>query len=193
MLSFRVIIAAAAFVLGALAGDASVRGAANKVQGCASAISLIEQGEGYRDCTYVDTTGHKTICYGFNLETGSARGKIEHLGLRWDRVYNHCGCKTSGAGCVNQHQCESLLKEAVDAAAAGAKRVFGRQCDCVQNVLTDMTYNLGEAGISKFGTFRKLIQSHQWNQAANDLYGTLWCKQVGTRCTRNAGIISHGC
>jgi len=156
-------------------------------------MSLIEQAEGYRDCTYVDTTGHKTICYGFNLATGSARSKIEAQGLNWDKVYNHCGCGTSGAGCVSQGQCQNLLQGAVETAAAGAKRVFGQQCECVQNVLTDMTYNLGEAGISGFGTFRKYIEGHEWNQAANDLYSTLWCKQVGSRCTRDAGIISHGC
>ncbi len=161
--------------------------------GCESAISLIEQAEGYRDCTYVDTTGHKTICYGFNLATGGAREKIERQGLNWDRVYNHCGCGTSGAGCVSQHQCQNLLRGAVDIAAAGAEHVFGRQCECVQNVLVDMTYNLGEAGIASFGTFRSYIEKHDWNQAANDLYGTLWCKQVGSRCTRDAGIISRGC
>jgi len=161
--------------------------------GCESAISLIEQAEGYRDCTYVDTTGHKTICYGFNLATSSARSKIESQGLSWDRVYNHCACGTSGAGCVSQGQCQNLLEGAVKTAAAGAQRVFGNQCACVQNVLTDMTYNLGEAGIASFGTFRSYIEKHDWNQAANDLYGTLWCKQVGSRCTRDAGIISRGC
>ena len=32
-----------------------------------SDIDLIKQGEGLRLCTYKDTMGIKTVCYGFNL------------------------------------------------------------------------------------------------------------------------------
>lgn len=32
--------------------------------GCQDATTLIKNAEGFRACTYVDTTGHKTICYG---------------------------------------------------------------------------------------------------------------------------------
>ncbi len=35
---------------------------------CPTGQSLVQQAEGFEACTYVDTTGHKTICYGFNLE-----------------------------------------------------------------------------------------------------------------------------
>ena len=160
---------------------------------CESATSLIESAEGYRDCTYVDTTGHKTICYGFNLAANGAESKIQSVGGNWNTVYNHCACGTSGAGCLSQNQCAELLSGAVQQAAEGAERVFGNQCPCIQAVLTDMTYNLGEAGISTFGTFKSYIESHNWAAAASDIKGTLWCRQVGNRCTRDAGIIAQGC
>ena len=160
---------------------------------CESATALIEAAEGYRDCTYVDTTGHKTICYGFNLAAGGAKSKVESVGGNWDRVYNHCACGTSGAGCLNQHQCAELLSGAVSAAEAGARRVFGNQCPCIMAVLTDMTYNLGEGGISSFTTFKRYIEEQNWSAAASDIKGTLWCSQVGSRCYRDAGIIAQGC
>eukprot|EP00041_Stephanoeca_diplocostata_P004516 m.46477 g.46477 ORF g.46477 m.46477 type:complete len:201 (-) comp15162_c0_seq1:546-1148(-) len=159
---------------------------------CQSALSLIEQAEGYRDCTYVDTTGHKTICYGYNLDNGAAsKDGIAKVGGNWDTVYDHCACPNGG--CLSKAQCVELLSTDVNKAKLAAAEVFGEQCECVQNVLTDMTYNLGKAGISSFGTFVSLIKAHSWSAAADDARRTLWCRQVGSRCTRDADIIAKGC
>jgi GH24 family phage-related lysozyme (muramidase) len=152
---------------------------------CESALSLIEKAEGFRACTYTDTTGHKTICYGFNLATSGAKEKVEQVGGDFAKVW--------AGGCLTQHQCAELLESEVKLAAAAEHHVFGSICSCIDAVLTDMTYNLGEAGIESFTTFRSLIAKREWSAAANDLKGTLWCRQVGSRCTRNVGIIAHGC
>ena len=37
--------------------------------------------QGKRLCVYVDTTGHKTIGVGYNLDQGSARSDIASIGL----------------------------------------------------------------------------------------------------------------
>eukprot|EP00729_Bicosta_minor_P009532 gene9532-33184_t len=71
--------------------------------------------------------------------------------------------------------------------------VFGAQCGCIDAVLTDMTYNLGYAGVSSFKTFIGYIKNQQWGEAATDIRGTLWCKQVGNRCARDASLIASGC
>ena len=55
-----------------------------------------------------------------------------------------------------------------------------------------MTYNLGEAGLASFNTFNSLMEAGEWDQAADDLSGTLWCSQVGSRCTRDQNQI-RGC
>ena len=41
------------------------------------ASSIITRHEGSRKCVYVDTTGHKTIGVGFNLDAPGARTVIE--------------------------------------------------------------------------------------------------------------------
>ncbi|EGD74028.1 hypothetical protein PTSG_05725 [Salpingoeca rosetta] len=153
---------------------------------CESATNLIKQAEGYRPCTYVDTTGHKTICYGFNLDAAGAKSKVQAVGGNWDQVYNH-------GGCLSQTQCNELLAGEVSAASTNARRIFGNQCSCIDAVVTDMTYNLGYAGMSSFTTFISLIKQHDWSKAASDVRGTLWCRQVKSRCTRDAGIIANGC
>ena len=71
------------------------------------------------------------------------------------------------------------------------KHIYGDSitCKCAEYVLVDMTYNLGEGGLSTFNTFNSLMESGQWDAAADDLQGTLWCSQVGTRCTRDTNQI----
>jgi len=81
----------------------------------------------------------------------------------------------------------------VRSAAQDAAMVFGAQCGCIDAVLTDMTYNLGYAGVSSFKTFIGYIKNQQWGEAATDIRGTLWCKQVGNRCARDASLIASGC
>eukprot|EP00049_Salpingoeca_infusionum_P024209 m.15227 g.15227 ORF g.15227 m.15227 type:complete len:169 (-) comp6536_c0_seq1:154-660(-) len=152
---------------------------------CQSALDLIKAAEGFRACEYVDTTGHKTICYGFNLDASGAKAKVEAVGGNWNSVIN--------GGCLSQSQCTSLLQSEVNKAAGSAASIFGSQCSCIQAVLTDMTYNLGAAGMASFTTFNGLIRKHDWSAAASDIKGTLWCRQVGSRCTRDAGIIANGC
>ena len=152
---------------------------------CDSAMTLIEQAEGFRACEYMDTTGHRTVCYGFNLDAYGAKSKVEAVGGDFNKVYN--------GGCLSQAQCQKLLESEVQAAASSAASIFGYQCTCIQAVLTDMTYNLGASGMGSFHTFISLIKSHNWSGAASDLKGTLWCRQVGNRCSRDTSIIARGC
>lgn len=122
---------------------------------------------------------------GYNLDNGNARSEIERVGGNWNSVIN--------GGCLSQSQCWQLLETEVAVAASGEAQIYGSQCSCITAVLTDMTYNLGEGGLSSFTTFNSYIREHNWAAAASDIKGTLWCRQVGNRCTRDAGIIAAGC
>ena len=113
------------------------------------------------------------------------------MGLDYDTVKNHCSC-SSGAECVTDTQCQQLLQKDVDSAAAAAQSL-ANVCACEEAVVTDLAYNLGKAGLSQFTTFLGYMNNQQWSQAASDLRGTLWCRQVGGRCTRDTGLIENGC
>eukprot|EP00929_Paragymnodinium_shiwhaense_P105689 TRINITY_DN70745_c0_g1_i1.p2 TRINITY_DN70745_c0_g1~~TRINITY_DN70745_c0_g1_i1.p2 ORF type:complete len:186 (+),score=37.55 TRINITY_DN70745_c0_g1_i1:37-558(+) len=153
---------------------------------CESAQSLIEQAEGYRACEYVDTQGHPTVCYGFNLDKSNAAQQIAAVGGDYSKV--------RAGGCLSQSQCTQLLQMDMQSAVSGEEQVFGSSiCYCVTQALIDMTYNLGTGGISSFTTFRSYIEAGEWAKAAQDARGTLWCSQVGSRCTRDASIIEAGC
>ena len=157
------------------------------LQTCPTDLALIQQGEGFRSCKYLDTMGIPTICYGYNLKNGSARADISSVGGNFDQVM-------SGAQCLSQAQCTTLLQKRVNVARSGESAIFGNSitCACAKNVLVDMTYNLGQAGLASFNQFNSLMKQGKWAAAAQDLAGTAYCRQVGTRCTRNQNIIK-GC
>ena len=153
--------------------------------GCSSAQELVERHEGYRSCEYVDTTGHRTICFGFNLERADARSRVTAVGGDFDKVYN--------GGCLSHGQCVDLLSVDFKTAESNERAVFGSVCSCVEAVLVDMTYNLGKAGIEGFGTFRRYIEEKNYKAAGEHLKGTLWCRQVKSRCTDDVEQIERGC
>ena len=153
--------------------------------GCQSDLSLIEQGEGFRSCMYKDTMGIPTVCYGFNLNKGSAASQVAAVGGNYSSV-------KSGSQCLSQSQCEKLLSADVNTARSGQHAIYGSKvsCQCAKDVLVDMTYNLGQYGLSTFHTFNSLIEQGRWTEAASDLRtGTAWCGQVGNRCARNMNQI----
>ena len=55
-----------------------------------------------------------------------------------------------------------------------------------------MYFNLGDAGLCRCNAFLDLINKGQYEQAADDLKGTLWCSEVGNRCIDDASIITQG-
>ena len=146
---------------------------------CESDTDLIKSAEGYRSCMYYDTQGYKTICYGYNLDQSGAQQEVTSAGGDYNDAIN--------GGCLSQSVCNNLLNDAVSSAEAGEQSIYGNvSCYCAKEVLVDMTYNLGVSGLSGFYTFNSYIEEQNWDAAADDLYGTLWCSQVGNRCSRDA-------
>ena len=149
---------------------------------CQSDLQLVQQGEGFRACKYNDTKGIPTICYGYNLSRGQARSDITSVGGNYDSVM--------AGGCLTQSQCTTLLNKDMGSARSGAQSVFGTlKCSCAQAVAVDMTYNLGTAGIRGFPNFIASMKSGNWSKASADAKDSLWCRQVGTRCTRDTNQI----
>ena len=150
----------------------------NLAGSCQSDIDLVKNGEGFRPTMYHDTKGIATICYGYNLERGNARSDLSSVGANYDAVM-------SGAS-MSQSQCTTLLDKEMGKARSGAQAVFGSlKCSCAQAVAVDMTYNLGQSGIGGFHHFIADMKAGNWKQAQVDGKDSLWCRQVGSRCSRN--------
>merc|ERR1719453_2697866 len=151
-----------------------------------SANSLIKDGEGLRTKMYYDTMGIPTVCYGYNLRNGNARSAVKKAGGDYDSIMN--GQATS------QKVCDNLLKKEVDVAKSAAKSIFGSlKCSAAQDVAIDMTYNLGSGGMRGFPNFIKAMKAGNWQTAAAEGKNSLWCSQVGRRCSRNMNQITSCC
>jgi len=153
------------------------------------ASSLIAQHEGSKACSYSDTTGHKTVGVGFNMDDSS--------GDQWSAICPDCppyAAVYSGAQCLSPGNIDTLLAHSLQpAAAAAAADVsnYGSMCCGVQNVVTDMAFNIGS--LSGFPTLVGYFEAGNWAAAASDMKGTLWCSQVGERCTQDAAMVAAGC
>jgi len=151
------------------------------------ARSLISNHEGKRACVYIDTRGHPTVGIGYNLDNSGARQAIAAVGADYDKV-------RSGSQCLSDSQIMQLFAPSYQSAVSSAKRFvssFDSLCCTVQEVMTDMSYNLGS--LSGFNTFVSLINSGQWSAAAADGRQTAWCGQVGSRCSDDMGRVQQGC
>jgi GH24 family phage-related lysozyme (muramidase) len=108
----------------------------------ARCAGLIAGHEGKRLCVYKDTRGIPTIGIGYNLDNGGARQAIAKVGANYDKVL-------SGAQCLTDAQVMELFEPSYEQAVFGAKgdvSSFNSLCCGVQEVMTDMAYNLGAHG-----------------------------------------------
>ena len=135
-----------------------------------SDTELIKQGEGFRSCTYKDTMGIKTVCYGFNLERGStARNEVSAAGGDYNSLIN--------GGCASQSVCNKLLDKEVQNARSIVRSQYGSiSCPAAQAVVVDLAYNLGSGGLAGFRNFKANIQSKNWNGAAAELANSAYCR-----------------
>lgn len=141
-----------------------------------SAEDMIKRHEGFEPYAYDDTRGIRTIGYGFNLERADARQKIESLGLDYDSVYR-------GDTGITENQAESLFEDAYREAVVTANSFapnFSSLPETAQNILVDMSYNLGPK-IHSFEKMQEAIADSDWGRAADEMIDSKWYNQVGNR------------
>lgn len=137
--------------------------------------------EGYRPCVYKDSMGIPTIGVGFNLEKFGARQEIESVGADYGKVIN-------GSQCLTDSQIRQLFDRDMSSAVScvsGWISNWSSIGESRQSALADMSFNLGCSGIRAFVSMKSSIESGNYDAAADDMRNSLWCRQVGERCTRD--------
>ena len=122
----------------------------------ASLTAALKTQEGFRSEPYKCTAGYLTIGYGRNLETvGISQDEAEHL-LENDivKAYNQV---VSSMPWVHD-----IPKPA-------------------QLALTNMCFQLGYGGLSKFKKMLAAVQEHEWDVAISEAYDSQWRKQTPAR------------
>jgi GH24 family phage-related lysozyme (muramidase) len=127
--------------------------------------------------------GNPTIGVGFNLVAAGAQAAIEALGLDFNSVL-------TGAVNITADQVDQLLTNSINLAIAGATTLvpsFNTLPDNQQMVLTDLVFNMGEHGLSKFVNTLNYINNQDWMNAAANLQLSAWFHQVGSGPNQRGG------
>lgn len=138
----------------------------------------IKRHEGRRDTAYNCSEGKRTIGYGFNLDRTDARQKIEDLGLNFSDVY-------SGRAKLTEAQMQYLFEcDFMNSQLAGERAIgknYSKLANPAREVLTEMAYQLGEAGLKGFRNFRRALQTPDYQKAAQQMKNSKWARQTPNR------------
>ena len=128
-----------------------------------SEISQIVSDEGFRSCPYKDSEGKLTIGFG-------------HL-VKSDESFDSC---------ISTQEGILLLKDDYMDAKASVEVRYPWAEGEVKLVLTNMTYQLGANGVSKFSKSLGYLHDEQYLEGSMELLDSKWHKQTKERSMRLA-------
>ncbi|CAI2369376.1 unnamed protein product [Moneuplotes crassus] len=147
---------------------------------------MIKLDEGCRSHSYVDTTGHRTIGYGYNLERSFAKEELQSIKADYNYIL-------SGKHGLSHEQMTALLHKDLHRASNSAHKIipnFKELPSDIQEVMTSMIYNLGPSGFKKFTKLRKGLENKDYKEVARQMEQSVWAKQVKSRCTRAVELVN---
>lgn len=137
--------------------------------------------EGFRGSIYQDTSGHKSIGYGFNLDDPSMRRMISNDVLNGKRE-------------LTNREADSIFSKAFAKAQDDATRfvgpsTWGKLSTSQQKALTDMSYNLGLNKLNGFKNMRSALQAGDYNKASGEVLKSNYASEVPNRAKRNSQLL----
>lgn len=150
----------------------------------------IKENEGLRYNSYMDTTGNKTVGYGFNMDSGIAKRVWDRAGVQSDfkAVYN-------GEQALSPAEAEALGNASFEIAAEDALDLFPELPDYTparQQAILDLSYQLGKPSLSKFDSTITAAKQGKWTTAARHLLQSEYAKQTPERARQVARAFING-
>lgn len=105
------------------------------------------------------------------------------------------GTLLSAPGGITEAEAEYLLRNRVNAAAAGVKRLvpdMRAANDARFDVLVEMAFQMGVDGLAKFTNTLRAVREKRWGDAADGMLDSLWAKQTPGRAKELAKIMRRG-
>lgn len=149
--------------------------------------TTISRHEGVRYVAYKDTMGNTTVGIGFNMDAAGAEAIFEGLGIPYSAVYE--GQPLTGP------EVQALFQVSLSTAIVNARRAvqnFDFLPDDAQAVVVDMQFNMGPNRFMGFQHFIAALEDNppNYQRAIAELKSSLYCIQVGTRCTDNCSMLA---
>lgn len=131
------------------------------------ALELLKLHEGYRDRVYKDTVDKQTIGYGWNIDDTPICREAAEVQLKYQ-----------------VELAEKEVRKAID--------FFGNLTKARQEVLVEMSFNMGIKGLMTFKNTLKLMESSKHEEAAAQMLKSKWAEQVGQRARTLAAKYAKG-
>lgn len=87
---------------------------------------------------------------------------------------------------ITEEQADAMLLEDIKVAQSYARQVHVDSHDEVNDVLTEMIFQLGYSGTKKFKKFLAALQVGDYNEAANQIIDSNWYRQTPNRVKQHA-------
>ncbi len=126
----------------------------------------IKRHEGFRSKVYQCTEGYDTIGYGFAIKDLELDEDVAEL--------------------ILMKKIQKLLERILV-----VFKWFKDAPDEVKFVVTNMCYQLGVSGFSKFKKTIYLLETEQYEEASVEMLNSLWAKQTPNRAKELSETISH--
>jgi lysozyme len=134
-------------------------------------LDQLKRHEGFRKRVYICSAGKETCGYGYNLEANPLNLSSIEISQAHTKGINHVEAERLLKLMITQcrHQLEVTLP-------------FFSKLDTVrQDVLINMCFNIGLAGLLKFKKSLLLIEAGEYSQASIELLNSKWAKDVKGR------------
>lgn len=131
--------------------------------------------EGYMPSPYRDSEGILTVGIGFNLERPNAAALLKRHGIELSDVLQ-------GRRKVTKEEAWSLAESDLKTAISDARALFTNFDSApvgVQEVLVNMSFNLGKSRLAGFKKLREAVAAGDWNAASREMLDSKWAAQVG--------------
>ncbi|WP_445774194.1 glycoside hydrolase family protein [Shewanella sp.] len=86
-------------------------------------------------------------------------------------------------------EADALLDKDIETARVLAAKIHIDEYQMVNDVLTEMIFQLGHSGTKKFKKFLAALQGGDYNEAANQIIDSNWYRQTPNRVKQHAAIL----
>ena len=150
----------------------------------------IRADEGLRHASYLDTTGHRTVGFGFNMDSGIARNVWKKAGVKasFNDVY-------AGRAGISDADAQNLGAASYRIAMDDARAVYPdlhRLSQGRQQALLNLSYQMGKPNLMKFRNFNAAVKAEKWGEAARHLMLSEYGQQTRGRAQEVARQILRG-
>jgi len=142
---------------------------------------------------YLDSRKIPTVGIGFNLIKSGARERIAEVGSDYDTLVRDASCPVGRKQVqLSPEQISKLFQKDLLDATKDAVSLYPNLTDHpvkVQDVLVDLSFNMGASKLSEFERFNAAIKRGHYREAAAYLEASKYADQTGTRAVANIAAL----